>query len=87
MMTLREWLERHEIREETAARKIQELAKGEYGCTVYAIRKWITGERIPRPKMQAIIMHFTGNAVTPNDWVLGTVKPRKQKRHSRKASH
>jgi hypothetical protein len=72
-MTLREWLHKHQIRETTVVRKLQKKV-GKKGCTEFAVRKWVSGERTPRPKMQALIMDFTAGAVTPNDWVLGSGK-------------
>jgi hypothetical protein len=72
-MTLKEWMDKYDIRETTVVKKLQNMA-GSRGCTEFAVRKWITGERIPRPKMQATIMKFTAGRVTPNDWVLGAQK-------------
>lgn len=72
-MTLKKWMAKHRIREMTVVEKLQKMA-GKRGCTEFAVRKWITGERIPRPKMQALVMEFTAGAVTPNDWVLGSAR-------------
>lgn len=66
IMTLKQWMVKHDIRAETACRHI--------GCSIYAFRKWLTGERIPRPRMQAKIMKFTNGAVTANDWIDGLKK-------------
>lgn len=40
-----------------------------FGVSIYAVRKWIRGERTPRPKMQAKIKRVTRGQVTGNDWV------------------
>lgn len=60
-MTLKQWLSKNEIRPETACRHL--------GCTIFAFRKWLTGERVPRPRMQAKIMKMTAGAVSANDWI------------------
>ena len=40
------------------------------GCSIYAGRKWLTGERHPRPEHQIQIQRLTTNIVSPNDWAL-----------------
>ena len=60
-MTLKDWLAKNEISNKTAAKH--------FGCSIYAIRKWLRGERIPRPKMQNTIKRVTGGAVTGDDWI------------------
>ena len=39
------------------------------GASIYAVRKWLNRERIPRPKTQKIIKRATSGKVTPEDWV------------------
>jgi hypothetical protein len=39
-----------------------------FGVSVYAVKKWLKNERVPRPKMQAKIKKVTRGAVQPNDW-------------------
>jgi len=46
---------------------IHEAAKA-FGVTHYAIKKWLKGERTPRPAMQKNIRKVTRNSVQPNDW-------------------
>jgi hypothetical protein len=59
-MQLAKWLAKHEFDEVIVAKFL--------GCSVYAIRKWVNGEREPRWDQREAIMRMTKNAVMPNDW-------------------
>ena len=61
MPSLREWMDKTDIDVFEAARA--------FGVTIYAIKKWLNGERTPRPKMQAKIKKVTKGQVTGDDWV------------------
>lgn len=39
------------------------------GVTIHAIRKWVRGERVPRPRTMVKIRKLTKGAVTPDDWM------------------
>ena len=41
--------------------------------SVWAVRKWRYGQRIPRLAMQGRIAHATGGAVTANDFVAAAL--------------
>lgn len=60
-MKLLDWLKDTEIDVHGAAQA--------FGVSIHAVRKWIRGERTPRPKMQAKIKRVTRGAVTGEDWV------------------
>lgn len=60
-MKLAPWLKQHEISLAAAAKS--------FGCSIHTIRKWLRGERTPRPAMQATIKQVTGGAVTGDDWL------------------
>lgn len=60
-MTLREWMDKTDIDVLEAARA--------FGCSTYAVKKWISQNRTPRPKMQAKIKKITRGQVTGDDWV------------------
>ena len=60
-MTLADYLKRNEI-------SLDEFADLT-GVRPLAVRRWIKGERTPRPDKQREIYEKTGGAVTPNDWV------------------
>lgn len=47
---------------------IHDAAKA-FGVTVYAVRKWISKERTPRPQTQVLIKRVTHGAVTAEDWL------------------
>jgi len=49
---------------------LQEAARA-FGSSTHAVKKWLSGQRVPRPRTQAKIMKITRGAVTPNDWVAG----------------
>jgi DNA-binding transcriptional regulator YdaS (Cro superfamily) len=42
---------------------------GRVGVTIFAVRKWVRGERIPRPATIMKIKKATKGAVTPEDWM------------------
>ncbi len=48
---------------------ILEAAKA-FDVSIYAVKKWLKGERIPRPKMQSKIKKVTKGAVSGDDWML-----------------
>lgn len=60
-MTLNKWLVDNDISITTLAKHLD--------CSIYAIRKWLRKERIPRPDMQAKIRKVTGGAVDGNVWL------------------
>jgi predicted transcriptional regulator len=37
--------------------------------TIYCVRKWLSGERIPRPENIRRISKITSGAVTSKDWM------------------
>jgi hypothetical protein len=61
MATLRQWMDKNNT-------DILEAAKA-FGVSTFAIRKWLTGERIPRPANQAKIKKITKGAITGDDWM------------------
>jgi transcriptional regulator with XRE-family HTH domain len=60
-MTLREWMDRTNIDVLEASRA--------FGVSVYAVKKWVTGERMPRAANLAKIRKVTKGAVNGNDWI------------------
>ncbi|NTE87236.1 helix-turn-helix domain-containing protein [Agrobacterium rubi] len=42
----------------------------EVGSSVSGIRKWMYGERVPRPDQMRKIADLTGGLVEPNDFIL-----------------
>lgn len=66
-MTLLEWMTEKNI---TAAELSRVLGKG---ATVFGIRKWLQGQRLPRKGMQSKIRKLTKGKVTPNDWIKDDV--------------
>lgn len=38
------------------------------GCSIYAVRKWLSRERRPRPATQKEIFRVSKGAVTATDW-------------------
>lgn len=61
MASLREYMEKKNL-------DIMALAET-FGVSIYAVKKWLRHERIPRPRMQAKIKLMTGGFVDGNDWV------------------
>jgi hypothetical protein len=41
----------------------------EIGVTIFAVRKWLSGERVPRDKTKLKISKATGDSVKVQDWV------------------
>lgn len=41
------------------------------GFSIYAVRKWLNGERIPRDLNKLKIAKITKNKVQPQDWLNG----------------
>jgi hypothetical protein len=41
-----------------------------FGVSTFAIKKWLKGERTPRPKMQTKIKNITKGFVSGDDWML-----------------
>lgn len=61
MATLREWMD---------AKNVDIIKAAEtFDVSVHAIKKWLTGERVPRPKTQALIKKLTKGAVTGDAWL------------------
>ena len=40
-----------------------------FGVSVYAVKKWLNGDRIPRPATQTKIKKLTKGAVSGDDWM------------------
>ena len=59
-MTLSQYLSQHGF---SAARFAERI-----GVSAEAVRRYISGERTPRPAIMHRIMAATGSAVTPNDF-------------------
>ena len=62
MTSLREWMDSVNIDVFEAARA--------FGVSTFAIKKWLTGERIPRDAMKAKIKKVTKGAVSGDDWMI-----------------
>lgn len=60
-MTLNDYLETRNIYYRDFAEK--------GGFSIFAVRKWLNGERIPRDRNKVKIAKLTKNAVTAQDWV------------------
>lgn len=45
------------------------------GLSVSGIRKWMYGERVPRPDQMRKIAEVTGGLVVPNDFILSAETP------------
>ena len=61
MPSLRDWMDKSNT-------DIIEAAKT-FEVSVFAIKKWLKGERTPRPKMQAKIKRLTKGAVSADSWL------------------
>ncbi len=46
----------------------------EAGVSLYAVRKWLNGERVPRDLNKIKIAKLTQNWVKPQDWVASLKK-------------
>ena len=60
-MRLQDWMEKTDT-DILATAKL-------FGVSVYAIKKWLRGERIPRDRMKAKIRRITRGAINGNDWI------------------
>lgn len=60
-MTLKDWMEKNDV-------DILQASES-FGASIFAVKKWLRGERTPRPSMQAKIKRATKGAVTGDDWV------------------
>lgn len=60
-MTLREWMDK-------SGNDIIETAKI-FNVSIYAVKKWLNGDRRPRSEMQAKIKKLTKGDVSPNDFI------------------
>jgi hypothetical protein len=59
-MFLHEWLDQNKIGEDVLAKFLK--------CSIFAVKKWVNGEREPRWDQREQIMVLTKDQVTPNDW-------------------
>ena len=54
----------------------KDLTTAEFAASVevtkFAVRKWLRGERTPRPKIMVKIKKATKGAVSPDDWMQYT---------------
>lgn len=66
-MKLAQYLTDHSITPERFA--------SEVGVSVSGMRKWMYGERIPRPDQMRKIAELTGALVEPNDFILASEVP------------
>lgn len=62
-MTLREWMDRTNT-DMLATAKL-------FDASIHAVRKWLRGDRTPRPATQAKIKKLTDGLVTGDDWING----------------
>lgn len=62
-MRLAKWMQANDIALKTLSKALGD------GGSIFAIRKWLRGERTPRPEMQSQIKKVTGGAVTGDDWL------------------
>jgi hypothetical protein len=62
-MRLQDWMEKTNT-------DIIETAKM-FDVSVYAVKKWLRGERIPRDDMKKKIKKLTKGLVDGNDWIDG----------------
>lgn len=72
-MQLSEYMAREKISEEQFAASLRDVSAS-------GVRKWMRGERVPRPDQQRRIFDLTAGAVTPNDFVLPAEALRKARR-------
>lgn len=61
MASLRTWMDKSE----TDILEAAEL----FGVSVYAVKKWLSGDRIPRPATQTKIKKLTKGMVSGDDWM------------------
>jgi transcriptional regulator with XRE-family HTH domain len=67
-MKLASYMTMHNLSEEQMASQIGDVS-------VSGLRKWLRGERTPRPDQMRMIAEVTGHAVTPNDFILAEAQP------------
>lgn len=48
----------------------EQFASNMEGISVSGVRKWMYGERVPRPDQMRKIADVTGGLVEPNDFIL-----------------
>lgn len=60
-MDLRKWMDVKNIDVFEAARA--------FGVSIYAVKKWLNGERTPRSATQLKIKKITKGDICPNDWI------------------
>lgn len=60
-MTLKDYLSKNGIYYRDFAEEV--------GVSIYAVRKWLNGERTPRDKTKALIAKVTKGAVQAQDWI------------------
>lgn len=56
------------LRDHLKEKSLVEFAE-EIGMTIFACRKWLSGERVPRDKTKLRIAKATGDLVRVQDWV------------------
>ncbi len=59
-MTLDQYMRTNSVHEAELAEKL--------ACSVGAVRKWLSGERLPRPEQMQKIVNITDGQVTANDF-------------------
>jgi len=60
-MRLQDWMEKTNTDIEATAKM--------FGVSIYAVKKWLRGDRIPRDAMKAKIRKITKGAINGNDWI------------------
>ena len=60
-MRLIDWMRKTDIDVYEAARA--------FDVSIYAVKKWLKAERVPRPKTQNKIKKITRGAVSGDDWM------------------
>ena len=60
-MRLQDWMEKTDTDIIEAARM--------FGVSIYAVKKWLRGDRIPRDDMKRKIRKLTKGLVDGNDWI------------------
>ena len=60
-MTLSDYMKANRLSRAEMAEKL--------AVTPEAVRKWMAGERVPRPEIMARIFRVTGRKVTPSDFM------------------
>lgn len=51
---------------------LEQFAADMGGLSASGVRKWIYGERVPRPDQMRKIAELTGGLVEPNDFILAS---------------